>query len=244
MDQGQRVSLAGLKAKPELNDAQGFVMSFDQIRGRYKVLLDSGATLALREQNLLPLQNPCTSPRNGSLLPLPEFCVSLLCGFLQPADLLTAGKISAVWKMESDQDTIWRPHCTREWKGRLGLLCIPEPATINEIVSKLKIKDLKRLLQIAGVSMAGFRERHEFVNALRSKRLCPDKKAFPEWTIKIPPWKASFFFMRQVIESASSSSSHSVLSPQLRPTPSSGLQTNAYKHSRAVRRRAGVDVAL
>jgi hypothetical protein len=191
------VSLIGLKAKPELNSSKGFVTSFDQERGRYKILLDDGQTLAVRLQNLVIQQHFCTSPRNGSLFPLPEFCIGLLCEFLHPADLLTTGNISAMWKAESDRDEVWQKHCLRDWDGRLGLLCIPEATTIDDFLSKLKIKELKRLLQIAGVSMAGFRERQEFVSALRAKRLCPSKKIMSEWLLRVPSWKASFFFMRQ-----------------------------------------------
>lgn len=49
---GQRVTITGLKSKPEMNDTCGIVESFDQIKGRYSVIFEKLETLSLQGTNL------------------------------------------------------------------------------------------------------------------------------------------------------------------------------------------------
>ncbi|KAL1499021.1 hypothetical protein AB1Y20_013537 [Prymnesium parvum] len=49
---GQRVIIHGLNSKPELNGCEGIAESFDDVKGRYNVRLNTGAVMALRPDNL------------------------------------------------------------------------------------------------------------------------------------------------------------------------------------------------
>jgi hypothetical protein len=111
------------------------------------------------------------------------------------------GRVNSVFKAEADKDTVWRQHCIREWEDRRGLLCIPTPTSLGEYLSDMKIRELKRLLQLNDVPMTGFRERKEFVLALRAQYICPakvgrNKGPIPWWLQQMTNWKASFFFMQ------------------------------------------------
>ena len=53
---GQRVVIDGLSSKPELNGATAATVSYDDLKGRYNVQIESsGAVMALKPANLLPV---------------------------------------------------------------------------------------------------------------------------------------------------------------------------------------------
>jgi hypothetical protein len=164
--------------------------------------LESGEVLAIKKNNLQLIPEEGRVHDNESLLPLPDFCVGIVCGWLQPYSLLVVGRVSSVWKAEADQDKSWKRHCTSAWENKRGLLCIPRPTSLDSLLRGMKIRELKRLLQLNDVDMKGFRERTEFELALRSSYLCPKHSGrfigpnFPAWLSQMNSWKASFFFMQ------------------------------------------------
>ena len=78
-EKGKRIQIIGLEAKPEYNDQLGTVISWDEVRQRAGILLDSGASFALKPANLWPVSSegdddgakPLAAPQAQTPTPTP-----------------------------------------------------------------------------------------------------------------------------------------------------------------------------